>query len=186
MTPRSLIVSSAVNGSKRCTSTTVAPRARLMPSTTLSPKMWNTGSTPYTTSSPTMPSVDRPCSMLASRLPWLSIAARGEPAVPLVKMSTATSCWSTSTAGVVGSPASRSSNAMSAASEPVSVATTTCTVGTLARSTWAQAWAADGSTTTILALTVCSSRSISGAGLAGLSGTTTAPRPTAARYRSTK
>ena len=36
-----------------------------------------------------MPATERPCSMLASRLPWLSIAARGAPAVPLVNISTA-------------------------------------------------------------------------------------------------
>jgi hypothetical protein len=57
-------------------------------------------------------------------------------------------------------------------------------VGT--RSTCAHACAASGSTTTTLRPTVCTSRSISGAGLAGLSGTVTAPSPSAARYRSTK
>ena len=50
VTPRSAIVSSAVAGSKRCTSTTDAPAASVSPSTTLSPKMWNIGSTPNTTS----------------------------------------------------------------------------------------------------------------------------------------
>ena len=37
--------------------------------------------------------------MLARRLPWVSMAARGEPAVPLVKISTARSSGSRSTAG---------------------------------------------------------------------------------------
>ena len=48
--PGALIDSSAVAGSNRCTSTTVAPLARLMVRTTLSPKMWYNGMTPYTTS----------------------------------------------------------------------------------------------------------------------------------------
>ena len=46
VTPRERIDSSAVAGSKRWTSTTVAPTDRLMPSTTLSPKMWYGGITP--------------------------------------------------------------------------------------------------------------------------------------------
>ena len=37
--------------------------------------------------------------MFDSRLPWLSIAARGEPAVPLVKISTREVVGSTSTIG---------------------------------------------------------------------------------------
>ena len=45
VTLRSRIVSSAVVGSKRCTSTAVAPTANEMPSTTLRPMMWNIGST---------------------------------------------------------------------------------------------------------------------------------------------
>ena len=50
--PRDVIDSTAVDGSNRCTSTSVAPTVRPMPSSTLSPKMWNNGSTPYTMSSP--------------------------------------------------------------------------------------------------------------------------------------
>ena len=46
VTLRSRMVSSAVDGSKRWTSTTVAPRSSVMPSTTFSPKMWNSGRTP--------------------------------------------------------------------------------------------------------------------------------------------
>jgi hypothetical protein len=42
---RARIDSMAVAGSKRCTSTTVAPSARAADSTTLRPKMWNSGST---------------------------------------------------------------------------------------------------------------------------------------------
>ena len=63
--------------------------------------MWKSGSTPKTTSSAVC---DRPgwawhCSRLASRLPWVSIAAFGEPAVPLVKISTARSSAARSTTG---------------------------------------------------------------------------------------
>ena len=46
--------------------------------------------TPYTTSpGATRLVTERAWSMLASRLPWVSIAARGAPAVPLVNSSTA-------------------------------------------------------------------------------------------------
>ena len=46
VTRRERIDSSAVAGSKRWTSTTVAPADRLTPITTLSPKMWYGGITP--------------------------------------------------------------------------------------------------------------------------------------------
>ena len=50
------------------------------------------------------------CSRFASRLPCVSIAAFGEPAVPLVNISTARSSSSRSTIGTDGSAASRSSS----------------------------------------------------------------------------
>ena len=123
--------------------------------------------------------------MLERRLPWLSIAARGDPAVPLVKMSAASVSSSTSTTGT-GAADNSSSNDESAPSTVFSVDTTWATVGTADRSTCAQACAADGSTTTTFAPTACTSRSISGAGLVGLSGTATAPSPSVAKYMSTK
>ena len=46
VTPRVRIDSRAVAGSKRWTSTTVAPTERLSPSITLRPKMWYMGITP--------------------------------------------------------------------------------------------------------------------------------------------
>lgn len=101
-------------------------------------------------------------------------------------MSAARSSSSTSMAATCSVP-SRSSKAESApGTVPVSVATTCSTVGRCTRSICAHACAASGSTTTTLAPTVRTSRSISGAGLAGFSGTVTAPRPSAARYTSTK
>ncbi len=45
VTPRSAKVSTAVTGSNRCTSSTVAPTDRPRLSETFSPKMWNSGST---------------------------------------------------------------------------------------------------------------------------------------------
>ena len=51
VTPHFWIDSSAETGSKRSTSSTEEPTNSEAPSTTLSPKMWNSGSTPNTTSS---------------------------------------------------------------------------------------------------------------------------------------
>ena len=75
------------------------PATRPPPSTTFRPKMWNNGMTPSATSSGPRrrPSEACTCSRLATRLPWVSIAARGAPAVPLVNMSTARSAASRST-----------------------------------------------------------------------------------------
>ena len=51
VTPCRPIDSSAETGSNRSTSSTVEPANSDTPSTTFSPKMWNSGSTPKTTSS---------------------------------------------------------------------------------------------------------------------------------------
>ena len=74
-------------------SSSAAPATRLSPSTTLSPKMCDRGRTPNTTSSGPCrrPGWSWHCSRFETRLPWVSMAAFGEPAVPLVKMRTARS-----------------------------------------------------------------------------------------------
>src|SRR4029079_14495712 len=112
-------------------------------------------------------------------------AARGEPAVPLVKISTANASASTSTTSV-GDPDARRSKSTSASGPPASVATTVRTDGTAARSTPFHAVAAAGPTITTLAPTVATSCWISGEGLCGFNGTTTAPSPSTARYDATK
>ena len=75
------------------------------------------------------PASERLWLRLPSRLPWLSIAARGLPAVPLVNISAARSSSSTSTRST-GSAASSASNVVSANSVRrgrTSVATTCST-----------------------------------------------------------
>ena len=84
--------------------------------------------------------------------PWVSMAARGEPAVPLVKASTATSWGSMSTIGT-----DRPSPPVSSSSSPAVTASTSLTP------------------------TASRSRSSSAGGLSGLSGTTMAPTPSTAR-----
>ncbi len=102
--------------------------------------------------------------MLASKLPWLSIAARGKPAVPLVKISAASAAGSTS-AMSSGSAAMRSSKERSVSTLPGSVAMTLRTVAATAGSIAAHAAAAAGSTnaTQVPIAAICCS--ISGAGL---------------------
>ena len=130
-------------------------------------------------------SVPMTCLMFDTMLPWLSMAARGEPAVPLVNMSTARWLSATSTTGTGAEPMRSVSVAASSMSWP-SVAMTRCTNGTSARSMLRHALTAAGPMMTVDAPTVTSSRVSSGAGLDGFSGTATAPRPTMARYDTTK
>ena len=89
VTLRSRIVSTAVIGSKRSTSTTAEPRISEYASTTFNPKMWKRGSTPYTRSVPSILRTSEIWSRLLRRFPCDSIAAFGEPAVPLVNSITA-------------------------------------------------------------------------------------------------
>ena len=84
--PRSWMVSTVLTGSNRCTRTMRAPDASVVHNMTFRPKMWNIGSTPKVTSAGVMCSAAIDCSMFDMRLPWLSTAAFGEPAVPLVNM----------------------------------------------------------------------------------------------------
>ena len=111
VTPRSRMVSSAVDGSKRCTSTTVAPRGEGEAEHDVEPEdvEQRQHAVDDVVGVDPVPPSERPCSMLASRLPWLSIAARGEPAVPLVKISTARSSSGSTSTTSTGSAASRSS-----------------------------------------------------------------------------
>ena len=86
-------------GSKPCWRTIVAPARRLVSRATLSPYMWEIGTTASTTApgcSP-LPGVSMTACWLEVRLPWLIIAAFGAPAVPLVKMRTARSSSETAT-----------------------------------------------------------------------------------------
>ena len=142
--------------------------------------MWNSGSTPKTTSVGSMCTpTERLCSRLATRLPWLSIAACGDPAVPLVKMSTASASASTSVMGT--GPASSSELNEAAPAMSFSVLTTVRSDGSAWWSTSDHADLAAASTTTATGSTTASSRWISGPGLVGFSGTATAPMPSTAR-----
>ena len=87
--------------------------------------MWNSGRTPYTTSSGPIRSlsVERIWPRLASRLPWVSIAAAEAPAVPLVNISTARVSPSTSTGGT-GAVVSSSSKVCAPSRSWPGVATT--------------------------------------------------------------
>ena len=146
--------------------------------------MWNIGSTPYTTSSvpilrlgrATLLDVGQQVAVAEHRRPRRPGGAAGEDQhgegvgldldeVGRIGSDEVVRTWS------------------SASTPPVSVAMTWRTDGTAARSTPFHAAAAAGSTTT----TVAADRgdlaaAISGDGLCGFSGTTTAPSPSAARY----
>ncbi len=118
--------------------------------------------------------------MFAIRLPWVSIAARGLPAVPLVKINVDRWSGSTSTRST-GSAASRSSMSTSPSDACAgSQVMTVVTEGTFDRSTFAHVAALNFSITTTDAPTFAISGSSSRAGLSGLSGTTTAPSPSVA------
>jgi len=77
-------VPKAVVGSKRSTNTVHAPASSETPSTTLSPKMWNSGSATTTTSS-SWNSTTRPgMSAFMYSVKWESTAPFGTPVVPEV------------------------------------------------------------------------------------------------------
>jgi hypothetical protein len=112
------------------------------------------------------------------------MAALGEPAVPLVKISTAN--WSASTSDVgAGSAAIRASNGTASSPTVVPDAESGPITRRMSASDEASrrrhTLAAVASTTTATTPAAPSSRSSSLAGLLGLSGTATAPMPTVAR-----
>ena len=183
VTPCFWMASMADIGSNRSTSSTEAPACRAVPSTTLSPKMWNIGSTPKPTSAAS-PSPRRAmtCSRLASRLPCESIAALGEPAVPLVKMSTARSSALAVDDGQRRRLPSRSSSRIAPSSLDALAVDHELQhrAGGCGRCASAVARPA-GPTSMARAPTAASSRSSSRGGLSGLSGTATAPAPSTAR-----
>ena len=113
-------------------------------------------------------------------LPWVSIAAFGAPAVPLVNNRAARWSGSTSTAGA-GSAAMISLAGVASGISALSAATTVRSAGTDSRSTSRHAAAPERSTTTATAPTVAIWVVSSWAGLVGLSGTATAPMPSVAR-----
>ena len=185
VTLRSRIVSTAVDGSKRCTRTIDAPRYSEYPSITLRPKMWNTGSTPYTTSLGRITVLRSSCSRFDFRLRCVSIAARGAPAVPLVKISAAVAEDSTSTISLGEYPSNDDIDTAPAMSVP-SVATTSLSLVRRVESMLRHVLTAAGSTKTAVGFTTSISRSISAAGLMTFIGTATAPTPSVARYATTK
>ena len=92
VTPRSRTCRSEDAGSKRVSNTNAAPVASDSPSATFRPKMWNSGRATIPTSSARRISGMRSiCCRLAVRLPWVSMAALGSPAVPDVNSRTARS-----------------------------------------------------------------------------------------------
>ena len=104
-TPSSVVTPSSRTWSSDCGGVETGCRARAplpwpatSPSATLSPKTWNSGSATRPMSSARrisgMPSIWR---RLAIRLPWVSMAALGSPAVPDVNSNTARSASSRST-----------------------------------------------------------------------------------------
>ena len=113
-------------------------------------------------------------------LPWVSIAACGAPAVPLVNSRAARWSGSTSTSGA-GSAAMISAASMAPGISAPSAAMTVRSDGIDARSTSRQAVDPVRSTTAATAPTVAIWWVSSLAGLAGLSGTATAPMPSMAR-----
>ena len=175
------IASIAEIGSNRSTSSRLAPTAKVTPSTTLRPKIWNIGRTANTTSSEVwaLPGVDSTWAMFVRRFPWVSIAAFGEPAVPLVKISAARSESSRSTIGA-GSQSTRSSS-ITPPSGAKPQPTNDETSGMVDRSKSSNIDRAVGPITTPFAPTVRNCEAISTGGLLGLSGTATRPAPKAAR-----
>ena len=145
--------------------------------------MWKNGSTPNETSSRVCARCgwDCICSRFDRRLPWLSMAAFGEPAVPLVNMSTARSSSSRSTMGT-GSDRRRSSRW----SEPSISVSDDEQMMWRSEGTWSRSMVSNerrpvGPTKTATASMSASSRVELGPGLDGLSGTATAPTPITAR-----
>ncbi len=187
VTPWLTIDSNAVCGSKRSTSSTVAPAMRDRPSATFSPKMWNNGRTPKTTSSGPCrrPGWSWHCSRFESRLPWVSMAAFGDPAVPLVKLSTARSSGRRSTIGADGLRTSSSSTRAFGEVSP-SLPITTSRAGRAPRSRPVTVARAFGPAITARAPMAASSLCTSGTGLDGLMGTATQPALITARYETTK
>jgi hypothetical protein len=148
--------------------------------------MWYIGATPNTTESERMAS--GLCAviwrMLTSMFPWLSIAALGRPAVPLVNINTAISSEATSTQPMPG-PLTRSSQ-----SGPPSIENPQPMrwrkPGRPERSRASTAGLAMGPAITAAASTASNSLAIAAVGEVGFSGTTTNPAPIAARYETTK
>ncbi len=181
VTPCFTMDSTAETGSKRSIINMVAPTANVRPRTTLSPKMWNIGSTAKTTSPGLWlsPGAEIICERLLRRLPWLIIAALGDPAVPEVNTSTARSSSSRSTMGP-GSPATSSSRCTPpTGSNPQPI--TTSRSGSSEASIASRTSRAVGPSTTPRAPTAASWCWSSRGGLVGLSGTATSPLPSAAR-----
>ena len=148
--------------------------------------MWKHGSTPNATSlaptagGPSGGAVASTWRRFVIRLPWVSMAALGWPAVPDVKMSTARSVGSRSTIGT-GSAASRTSRWMpSVGSNPAPM--TWRIEGIVERSIESNEVAPGGPDDHARPdRSSAISRSNAFAGLWGLSGTTTRPAPSAAR-----
>jgi len=173
VTPCSTTAAKAASASNRSINTMVDPAISPPSRTTFRPKMWKRGSTARATSSGPRrrPSEACTCSRLASRLPWVSIAARGEPAVPLVNISTARSAASRSTAAAGSCAASSATR-----SGPMTCSST----GRSVRSSASQTVIPWGPQTTARAPTAASSPASSGTGLPGLRGTPTKPPRAAA------
>ena len=92
VTLRSRMVSSAVDGSKRWTSTTVAPRSSVDPEHDVQAEdVEERQHAEDDVVAGRLAGFRAALVEVAERLPWLSIAARGLPAVPLVNISTARS-----------------------------------------------------------------------------------------------
>jgi hypothetical protein len=180
------MVSMVLIGSNLCTRTMRAPDASVVHSMTFRPKMWYIGRTPNVTSAGVMCSASIDCSMFDMRFPWLSTAAFGDPAVPLVNMYAAGADGSTSTTGAESSVANTSSSVWAPSMPWPSVARTVRTARRVSLVMPDHVAIAAGSTTTTAGCTTMSSFSISGAGLVGFNGAATAPMPTVARYDTTK
>ena len=186
VTLRSRIVSSAVDGSKRWTSTTVAPRGERDAEHDVEAE--DVEHRQHAVDD--VVGLDlhrrrvRPWSRLPSRLPWLSIAARGEPAVPLVKIRTA------SVSGVDLDDVRPASAASSRSNVRARRRRRSARWRRRARPSapWrgrprATPRPPTGRPRRPWRRRCDSSRSSSGAGLVGLSGTATAPRPSAGEVR---
>jgi hypothetical protein len=147
--------------------------------------MWNMGRSPSTTSSGPSGTAPASWSRFADRQPWVSTAAFGAPAVPLVKSSAAVADGGTSATGADAPPISSDARTAPATSAPSDAHVATRRPSRLA-STPAHAAAPASSTTTTPGCTTSSSRCSSAAGLMGFNGTAAAPAPIVASHASTK
>ena len=118
----------------------------------------------------------------ASRLPWVSIAAFGEPAVPLVKMSTARSSAGPVDASAPAGPAQVVEQHARRGPRRPGWRSTCSRAGSALRSSALRVPFAHGPAMTARAPMAASSRVTSGTGLDGFSGTATHPTPSTARY----